>query len=765
MRDSRLDLRPGERFLDFQIVRVVGRGGVGVVYEVMYRGKRQALKLIRSEWVNDPAMVPRMINEGQILMRIHHPYIVVVHDAGMTEDSGVWIRMELLDGLNLREAMRRSGPMSLPRACAFLRTAAHAAHQCHVLGVIHRDIKPENFMVVRDEDGDEVLKLLDFGLAKLYGAETRDLRLIGTPQYMAPEQWNKEMAVTPATDVYAIATMIHELYVGHHPLFPDGKADNPWHMMKAHCELTPRPLEDYGMPAEISAHIMKALAKHPADRPQDVYRWSEDVWQAWRVVRDSHPEIDTYPGEPPLDRIRSRPLRLTAAHPVSTWVPPAETAPLAHAGTMRMRGTPQGLALPSPRIVEPAGGPRSARPGLTVRLPREQRDPSCVAAEPETPAGSVSGTAPTVPAGENRPLPPGTTGTVPISLSAVTAAVLPFRAPSAEASAFASRLPAPAPASSRLAATDAEAHRPARENVVAQASAAAVDERALTAAEAVTAPLERATSGVRRMDEKAEPHPLPEESRAAPRDAETPGRPSVEEPKHARPTATPATPSSPSSSRRIAARRTPAAARYALAAVLAGGALCAAWTLGRRSGDRTQEPAVTLPASVPDPSSAPIPARMTSTAPALMTAPSTMPERVPSLTATPASAPIPATAPALATIEPSAAASTSARPGIPARPAAPVTAASPRPPVTRPPAGTTSAGPSAPAPAHPPPSGTSRPRLPTNPSPKGTATPGTTAPAAPTAAPATKRPRLPTNPRPKLPAGPAPDPPGGPVLD
>jgi serine/threonine protein kinase len=483
MRDSSLDLRPGERFLDFQIGRELGRGGVGVVHEIAYRGQRQALKLIRPEWVNDPAMVPRMFNEGQILMRINHPYIVTVHDAGITGDNWVWIRMELLDGRNLRETMRRSGPMSLPRVCAFLRTAAHAAHQCHVFGIIHRDIKPENFMVVQDEDGDYVLKLLDFGLAKLYGADTRDLRLIGTPQYMAPEQWNKDLTVTPATDLYAIATMIQEAYVGHHPLFPDGKEDNPWRMMKAHHETVPVPLEHYGMPAGISELIMKALAKDPRRRPQDAHQWAEDVWAAWRKVRDAHPEIDTHPGEPPLDRIRSRPLLVSATNPLSPWHPPAEPAPIAHAGTQRMRATAGGLMRPSPQ-----GGARGPRGGATVKLPDEQRDPSCVAAEASAPAPGT--TMPIPPHGEARPLAPGSTGTVPIELAAPFAPALPFR-PAIGA--------------------------PGRERSVTLAAVAeAPRESAPPIPVATTAPLEGATSGVRRVEPpSAQAHvstPLPSPS-------------------------------------------------------------------------------------------------------------------------------------------------------------------------------------------------------------------------------------------------------------
>ncbi len=766
MPDSRRELSPGERFLDFQIVRVLGRGGVGVVYEAIYRTKRQALKLIRSEWVDDPGMVPRMIHEGEILMRIDHPYIVAVHDAGITADHWVWIRMELLDGLNLREAMRRSGPMSLPRVCAFLRTAAHAAHQCHLLGVIHRDIKPENFMVVRDEDGDEVLKLLDFGLAKLYGADTRDLGLIGTPQYMAPEQWNKELAVTPATDLYAIATMAYELYVGHHPLFPDGKADNPWRMMKAHFDLVPPSLAHYGMPAEIAALIQKALAKAPAERPQDAHRWAEDVWRAWRRVRDQHPEIDTYPGEPPLDRIRSRPLLVVAANPAPQWSPPAlvapaPPAPLTHATTQRMVGTPRAPAgathAGATRDTEPAVGPRRPRPGLTVKLPREERDPSCVAADapPFTSSAASTGpdhrgsTAPIPPEREVRALAMGSTGTVPIYMESEARPValgstgtvpivwtgappsvsaLPFRAPSPE--------PTSAPAS------------------------AASREVAVPMTAAATAPLEQATSGVRRVD--------PAEDRAAERPSEPPmSAPGVGTVEVAAGSA-PATAGTASVLFDQPRRARPAAPAWRLLRIAVPGVaaclLAAGLWIGSASKDRSGsapaapasvEPlaASVLPSPVPAPGTPGAPgAPGTSSSAGATEAPAA--SEVPAATGAPASSSTTSssTAPG-SSAAPASSALPSSVPVAPVATARPAPAPSTRKPPARPAATATASKAPKPQPSASASAASSGSRLPSNPG-----QPASTAPA-------TKKPRLPTNPAPKLPAGPAPDPLGGPILD
>jgi serine/threonine-protein kinase len=443
MMELKHELSPGDRFLDFQIVRVLGTGGVGIVYEVVYRTKRQALKIIRPEWVHDPAMPGRMVREGQILTRIRHENIVEVHDAGIAPDESVWIRMELLHGANLRQVMTRSGPISLPRVCAFLRTAARAAHQCHLFGVIHRDIKPENFMVVRDEDGDEVLKLLDFGLAKVYGTDTRDLGLIGTPQYMAPEQWNKEMAVSPATDLYALCTLGHEMLRGYHPLFPDGKADNPWQMMRAHFEIVPPSLEAIGTPPEIAALLQRGVAKDPASRPQDALVWGEDLWRAWRRVRDRSPQIDTYPGEPSIDRIRSRPLVMTSTAPVSPWTKlPVGAAPLVHATTMRMYGAPRagafGLQGRGTGTAPIAGGgePPLLSFDATAPIEREMEmrplglGPTGVEPGPRALVGT--GTVPIMEGREVRRVPMGTTGTLPITMGSMGAglpgsAALPFQ--------------------------------------------------------------------------------------------------------------------------------------------------------------------------------------------------------------------------------------------------------------------------------------------------------------------------------------------------
>ncbi len=425
VQEKDLQIRPGERFLDFQSLGLLGRGGVGEVHKIRYRQEVQALKLIRREWVGDPAMCSRTLNEGQILTRINHRNIVKVHDAGMTADNRVWIRMEFLDGPNLRELMRRSGALSLPRVCAFLRAAAHALHQCHLFGVVHRDVKPENFMVVRDEEGSEVLKLLDFGLAKLYGAETMDLGLLGTPQYMAPEQWNKRRKVTAATDLYAVGLMGCEMFEGCHPLFRGGEALSPDQMMHEHIYTKVPSPEVHGMPRVIAKLILKTVRKDPDRRPPDALVWAEKIWGQWRKIRDADPDVDTFPGEPPKDQIVSRPMVASGASPFTRErerspdvarerLPDVarerlpDVAPLQHTPTVRM--------VPPPQVPGAAAGRRS----LTVRMPDPLRDPSCVAALDGSSGDAATASTALLVSTTHEPL--GSTGTVPIVVAPVIAA-------------------------------------------------------------------------------------------------------------------------------------------------------------------------------------------------------------------------------------------------------------------------------------------------------------------------------------------------------
>src|SRR5580704_1452322 len=215
--------KPKARFHVFVIVRLLGMGGVAEVYEAMYMGKRCALKVLQRRFHLDRTQMARAEKEARILTHIRHPNVIDVHDTGIHEGI-FWMRMEMVDGIDLRTALHRLAPLSVGLAAAWLVQAAHGAHQCHVLGVIHRDIKPENVFITRTS----VVKLIDLGIAKMWG----DLSTLqdgadapaptGTAPYMSPEQARGEL-VTPASDVYALGMTFYEALTGEHPFLTGGQ--------------------------------------------------------------------------------------------------------------------------------------------------------------------------------------------------------------------------------------------------------------------------------------------------------------------------------------------------------------------------------------------------------------------------------------------------------------------------------------------------------------------------------------------------------------
>ena len=304
METPKLTLEIGKKFLSFWVIRLIGRGGMGEVYEIRHKGEPQALKVIQAKWLGEEILMRRTVDEGELLVGIKHPNVVAVHETGITLEGQVWIRMELLRGETLREVMNRRELISVALACTYMRSVGHAAHQCHVIGAVHRDIKPENLFITNP---DETVKLLDFGIAKLYGSpDTGDGQRHGTPLYMAPEQIRGHR-VTPATDVYALGLVAYELLCGANPFVDDPRAYDLYALYWKHFSEVPAPLTQIGIPKEISDVVAKALAKDPKERHQSGHEFAEALWGAWCIVREREPDWDTEPGEPTREELLERP--------------------------------------------------------------------------------------------------------------------------------------------------------------------------------------------------------------------------------------------------------------------------------------------------------------------------------------------------------------------------------------------------------------------------------------------------------------------------
>jgi CHASE2 domain-containing sensor protein/tRNA A-37 threonylcarbamoyl transferase component Bud32 len=247
----------------YRVDRLVGRGGMGVVYEAVQLAldRRVALKLIRPAYVQDPVIRERFKRESRLAAAVEHPHIIPVYEAG--EDGDIlFIAMRLIPGVDLASLIARESPLDPHRTVRIISQVASALDAAHARGLVHRDVKPSNVLVAGEGSSDHVY-LTDFGLTKEVGSRdalTRPGRFVGTLDYMSPEQL-RGRELGPATDIYALGCVLYESLAGHVPFAEQADAD----VIVAHLESDPPRLADKAL-AAFDPVIARALAKRPADR-------------------------------------------------------------------------------------------------------------------------------------------------------------------------------------------------------------------------------------------------------------------------------------------------------------------------------------------------------------------------------------------------------------------------------------------------------------------------------------------------------------------
>jgi serine/threonine-protein kinase len=203
----------------YRVERQLGEGGMGAVYlaEQLSIGRKVALKILRGDFARDDTFVARFRQEAKlvaVLNETHNPHVTYVHDFDHADDGNVFIVMEWLEGRPLNEVIRAQAPLALPRVRRLALQIAQGLEAAHRAGVIHRDIKPHNIMVL---DANDSIKLMDFGIARLRDSSqtplTRAGTMMGTPDYMAPEQIEGQ-DVTDKTDVYSFGIVVYEMLTG-----------------------------------------------------------------------------------------------------------------------------------------------------------------------------------------------------------------------------------------------------------------------------------------------------------------------------------------------------------------------------------------------------------------------------------------------------------------------------------------------------------------------------------------------------------------------
>src|SRR5258706_213480 len=362
-----------EKYLVEQLIK---HGGMGSVYRGKHvmMDKTVAIKVLRPSLAGDDAVVARFSREAKAASRISHPHAVSVTDFGEAENGVVFLVMEYLEGRTLKDLIRSEGAMTLDRAVEIVRQVSGALDAAHQQGVIHRDLKSENIMLTQTNGGDWA-KVLDFGIAKIQqpeGVRDHDITaanlVIGTPQYMSPEQCSQSGPIDARSDVYSLGVIIFEMLAGRVPI----TGESPAAILMKHVGGDPPFVLDArpDLSASIDNLIKKALAKRPSERFQTAGALSD----AFALAAAQTGAVTSKQVAPVADTVAITPVGLATADDLDeeTVVRPREevvrTAPEAQVFS-RQNAEPVQAANFNPwRIMAPAAIVIVAGFGIDFRL-------------------------------------------------------------------------------------------------------------------------------------------------------------------------------------------------------------------------------------------------------------------------------------------------------------------------------------------------------------------------------------------------------------
>jgi serine/threonine protein kinase len=262
----------------YRILRYLGEGGMSTVYEAQHAvvGRRFAVKFLHADLAGYDEALERFNREARAAGSLNSENIASIVDFGHADDGAPYIVMELLLGEDLAKVLAREGPLPIARAVNLLIQASRGLDAAHAAGIVHRDLKPENLFVCRRGDGSDLLKILDFGIAKLAGVGTeappasltRTGSTMGTPLYMPPEQARGEKDLDHRADIYALGVILYEALAGQRP-----HPGETYNAILYHVLTQPvAPLQTLrpDVPADLAKVVHQALSPRPSDRPQTV---------------------------------------------------------------------------------------------------------------------------------------------------------------------------------------------------------------------------------------------------------------------------------------------------------------------------------------------------------------------------------------------------------------------------------------------------------------------------------------------------------------
>jgi serine/threonine-protein kinase len=353
---------PGSTYAGYTIQDIIGHGSSSVVFRVVRGGELRALKVLTAGRRNAHAVAGRFAAEGPILASIFHNNVVRFHGSG-SDDERVWLELELVVGVSLREKQRHAGVLPEEDVVRWIIDACEGVAAAHAAGVIHRDLKPTNILIT-DRGG---VKVIDFGVAKIVkggsGVLTTVDQKLGAAIYMAPERASAAGGFDERADIYSMGATLYEMLTGVHPIQPPVRT--VVEVVQWHLHNEPAPIRSVvtAIPPDLAAVVHKAMAKQPKDRHANMRALADDLRAVLYVMttqlrRDARNVVpSTQPAHAPTERIAVVDAPMSAP-PVSVAARSAE-APVDPLGTSMVSG-PRSALRGTLIMAEPLAAPSSA---------------------------------------------------------------------------------------------------------------------------------------------------------------------------------------------------------------------------------------------------------------------------------------------------------------------------------------------------------------------------------------------------------------------
>ncbi|NMC71902.1 MAG: protein kinase [Myxococcales bacterium] len=396
----------------YRIVRLVGEGGMGAVYEAehTFLGRRVALKLLGGDFAQDVEAVRRFYREAQAAARIGHENICEVSDVGQTSEGLPYIVMQLLQGRPLSVVIAEAAPLPVGRVVDIAHQTLEALGAAHAAGIVHRDLKPDNIFLTTVGGRKDFVKLLDFGISKMRsaGATSRltvDGMILGTPQYMSPEQARGDTDVDGRADIWAVGVVLFEMLTGRLPFQGDNYNKVLYAVLTAPVP-RPRSLRP-GLASEIELVLLRALDRDLDRRFRTTTEFSDALLSAWMGTPESGFAVRVAPSEPPRRETRTLLGEPEAPPPADGPTDVAPEKALVGVGRSSPTASPVAARVPAvPASAAPGGGDGTASEVFRLEAMAARADPSSSSTIPtESMLRPIPGLTPGTPFGAALPVP------------------------------------------------------------------------------------------------------------------------------------------------------------------------------------------------------------------------------------------------------------------------------------------------------------------------------------------------------------------------